>query len=124
MSFMETSFQFRTHLCRRPAILLANDHPSMTVRYRHVVDPLLPDQGKPLGQFDIPPHGRQWIETPLGVGTHPPLPYVPLIYSDHPRFNACQVSTSLSFRLEFSDSGGGAGLVAVFAPRPPSMPWG
>eukprot|EP00208_Stichococcus_sp_RCC1054_P007059 CAMPEP_0206137300 /NCGR_PEP_ID=MMETSP1473-20131121/2453_1 /ASSEMBLY_ACC=CAM_ASM_001109 /TAXON_ID=1461547 /ORGANISM="Stichococcus sp, Strain RCC1054" /LENGTH=534 /DNA_ID=CAMNT_0053530323 /DNA_START=367 /DNA_END=1971 /DNA_ORIENTATION=+ len=69
----------------RPAILLANDHPSMTVRYRHVVDPLLPDQGKPLGQFDIPPHGRQWIETPLGANwvatdsaapaVNPPAPF-------------------------------------------------
>lgn len=61
----------RLLLRRRPAILLANDSPTMTARFRHVLDPLLPDKGKPLGSFDVEPHGRRWIETPLGV-TAPP----------------------------------------------------
>ena len=37
-----------------------------------MLDPLLPEQGQPLGSVDVPPHGRNWAETVLGVRLCPP----------------------------------------------------
>jgi hypothetical protein len=55
-----------TNTGRHP-ILLANDHTTVSHKYRHVRDPADPEAGPPLGEFVLEPAGRQWIETPLGA---------------------------------------------------------
>lgn len=56
----------REHVVR-PAMMLANDHPTKTFLFRHVIDPEHPDQGAPLGSFVKEPAERGWIETPNGA---------------------------------------------------------
>lgn len=46
---------------------MANDHDTVSYKFRHVRDPSNPELGRPLGEFVLQPRRHDWIETPLGV---------------------------------------------------------